>query len=223
MSISDDIPDLAEPLFDEVSERIAKGLFGIVLSESAKDLPVLKYVKTAVDMYSAYRASKLHRRLKSFLDGLQSGDFNLDDFNQLPQEEQKYVVDILVTELDNQSDNLQAEALGYLFAAYIAKDVDRLIFLGVAHELKNTNPLVFYFNVDSYSFDDMEKLKKIDNISYSGSMRARITSGPTQYLPSAFMSNGNEMLISSSELYVTNLGEAFFKYVYLPMQQEHLI
>lgn len=74
---------------------------------------------------------------------------SLDDFNRLPPDEQKHVIDILVTELDNQSDDLQSKAMGYLFNAYISGSIDRLMFMGIAHELRNTNPLVFYFNVDN--------------------------------------------------------------------------
>ena len=229
MSIKTDAPDLVEPLFDEASNAVAKGIFGVALPEIIKELPILKYVKTATDVYSAYRISKLHRRLKAFLDALQDGSFTLDDFYKLSRDQQESVVDILVTELDGQSDNLQAEALGYLFAVYMSKDIDRLIFLGVAHELKNINPLVFYFNVDSYTFDDAARLESsvASNFGFSNAlMPIQIKSGPVQYLPSTFISGSTSASGAfqiSSSAYMTNLGEAFFKYVYRPMQQKHTI
>lgn len=205
-----DLPDLAEPFLDEASATIAREIFGVALPDIIKDLPVLKYVKTASDVYGAYRLQKLHRRLKSFLDALVDGNFTLEDFNKLPTDEQKQVVDILVTELDSQADDLQAEAMGYLFNAYISSSIDRLTFMGIAHELKNTNPLVFYFNVDSYKLTERKPGTTIDD-------------GPIHYLPTSFTSNSTEKLAFSSELYLTNLGKAFFENVYTPMSQEHMI
>lgn len=229
MGVKADIPELAEPFFDEVSSTMAKGLFAITLPEIAKDLPILKYVKTTADLYGAYRISKLHRRLKTFLKALQNGGFTLDDFYALPSEQQEQVVDILVTELDSQSDDLQAEALGHLFTAYISKDIDHLLFLGVAHELKNINPLVFYFNVDSYTFDDAARLESLTPVHagfFNTPMPVQIKSGPVQYLPSTFITgstNASGSFQISSNAYMTNLGEAFFNYVYKPMQQKRLV
>lgn len=78
----------------------------------------------------------MRRRLKAFLEALIAGDFSRDDFDSLPPDEQEYVIDILVTELDNQPDDLQSEAMAYLFSAYISGTIDRLMFTGIAHELK---------------------------------------------------------------------------------------
>ena len=137
---------------------------------------------------------------------------SLDDFNRLPPDEQKHVIDILVTELDNQSDDLQSKAMGYLFNAYISGSIDRLMFMGIAHELRNTNPLVFYFNVDN-----------VDGYNLTPqSSGATSISGPVHYLPNSFVSNSTDKLMFSSELYLTNLGQAFFDNVYLPMNQKRI-
>lgn len=205
-----DLTDLTEPFFDEASVAIARDIFGVALPDIVKDLPVLKYVKTASDVYGAYRLQKLHRRLKSFLNALIEGNFNLEDFVELPKDDQRQVVDILVTELDSQADDLQSEATGYLFNAYIRGSIDRLMFMGIAHELKNTNPLVFYFNADSYKLTEREPGTTIDD-------------GPIHYLPTSFTSNTTEKLAFSSEIYLTNLGKAFFENIYTPMSGKHMI
>lgn len=206
--VVNDLPDLTEPFFDEASMIIAKDVFGATLPEIVRELPLLKYIKTASDIYSTYRLQKLHRRLKSFLGALIAGSFSLEDFNKLTSNEQKHVVDILVTELDNQADDLQSEAMGYLFNAYIGGLIERLMFMGIAHELKNTNPLVFYFNVDSYILTERKAGTTIDG-------------GPIHYLPTSFFSSTTDTLAFSSELYLTNLGKAFFENIYIPMSHRH--
>lgn len=209
--VADSLPDLVEPFFDEASTTIAREIFGATLPDIVKELPVLKYIKTASDIYGTYRLQKVHRRLKAFLAALIAGNFTLDEFSKLSTDDQKYVVDILVTELDSQSDDLQSEAMGYLFNAYITGSIDRLMFMGIAHELKNTNPLVFYFSVDSYTLT-------------SRSSGTTIDSGPTHYLPTSFAASNNiNGFLSSSEIYLTNLGRAFFDNVYNPMSQKHMI
>jgi hypothetical protein len=148
--------------------------------------------------------------MRAFLNALIDEKFSIDDFRELPQSEQQMVIDILVAELDGQTDDKQAEALALLFAAYIRKDIDRLIFHGVAHELKNINPLTFYFNVDNLT---------------TGESKAgiRLTGGPTHYLPSTFYGNRSDTLNFSSDLFLTNLGKIFFTCIYNPMMQKYLI
>lgn len=202
--------ELAEPFFDATSEGILKGIFGIALPEFAKDLPLIKYVKTAVDMYSAHKLSRLQRRMKAFLDGLTEGSFEVKDFEALSDDEQRMIIDILITELDTYANDFQSEALSLLFMAFIKKDIDRLMFQGVSHELKNINPLAFYFNVDGFSLKELN----------SSTIRIRID-GPLHYLPSTFYSTQSEGLISASELYLTSFGKIFFEYIYEPMRQKY--
>ncbi len=224
--MADDIPDLAEPFLDEASSKIAKELFSTALPDLVKDLPILKYIKTATDIYGAYRITMLNRRIRAFIAAIQAGNFDIEDFRNLSKSEQSQVVDVLMTELDNHTDDLQSEALGYLFAAYVSGKIDRLIFIGVAHELKNTNPLVFYFNVDSYSYELRNENSNFDGLDFGFTKRpsgTTIDNGPVQYLPAAFKSNSTAKLAFSSELYMSNLGEAFFEHVYSPMKRAHVI
>jgi len=209
--IGDAAPDLGEQYLDEASTVLAKELLGVVLPEFAKELPVIKYIKTGSDVYSVYKVNKLQRRLKAFLGALIDGKFVIEDFYKLTLEEQRQVIDILVTELDNQSDDYQSEAMGYLFNAYITGKLHRLTFLGIAHELKNTNPLVFYFNVDGY--------KLAQNMGGT-----EIELGPINYLPSAFITASTDKVITATgHTFLTKLGEAFFENVYEPMSQKYLV
>lgn len=210
--VIDDAPDLVEPFFDEASTKVASELFHQALPELAKDIPILKYIKTGIDQYSIYKTNKLYRKMRVFLKSLIDGEFNMDAYNALKQEEKEAMVDILVTELDNQTDDLQSEALGLLFVAYIEQRIDRLIFMGIAHELKNTNPLAFYFNVDSIRVTEKYKDKDL------------AISGPVHYLPSSFYSDGTDKLQFSSEgPFLTNLGRAFYDNVYRPMSERYII
>ncbi len=211
-NIKRDAPDLAEPFLDEVTNAVAEKLFHEALPELAKDLPVIKYFSAGADLYGTYKVHKLRKRMAVFLKSLIDGKFDVEAYGALEQEEKEAMIDIVVTELDNQTDNLQSEALGLLFVAYIQKKIDRLAFLGIAHELKNTNPLAFYFNMDSIVVREKFKAKEL------------AVSGPVHYLPSSFYSNGTDKLqFSSDGPFLTNLGKAFYENVYKPMAQRYMI
>ncbi|MFZ2125008.1 MAG: hypothetical protein WA087_00515 [Candidatus Saccharimonadales bacterium] len=225
--IKNDAADITEPLLDEGVSTLMKDVFGVVVPELAKDIPILKSVKTATDIYSAIRLTRLSKRMASFARALQLGDFNIDDLNNLPKEEQVILIDTVVTELDNHTDTLQSEALGYLFKAYVSGKIDRLAFTGIAHELKNTNPLVFYFNVDGYTTKQPPKLPpNATNDGFVFTTRkygTTIDSGPVDYLPAAFKSNSSSVMQFTTETILTNLGEVFFEYVYNPMKKLYVI
>lgn len=207
--VTSDAPDLVEPLFDEASDKLSRELFGAVMPDLVKDLPVLKYAQSAKDIYTAFRIYKLRKRMTSFLQALIDGKFNIDDYLALLDEERQLVLDILVTELDSQTDNMQSEALALLFNAYIRKDIERLTFHGVAHELKGTNPLTFSFNTDGFNLRTIKA--------------GTIVEGPLHYLPSSFYSSQTDVIQFSSMYFLTNLGEAFFTHVYYPMSKKHTL
>lgn len=210
--IQDESPDLVEPFLDEAANSLANKLFHFAMSGLASDLPVIKYAKTGVDLYGAYKLSRLQKKMKVFLQSLIDGQFSIDDYNALEQSEKETMIDILVTELDSQTDSLQSEALGILFVAYVQRKIDRLTFLGIAHELKNTNPLLFYFNVDSISVEEMYKDKNL------------AISGPIHYLPSAFYSNETDKFqFTSDGPFLTDLGKSFYENVYAPMSLRYVI
>lgn len=204
--IKKDSHDLVEPLFDEASSQLADSLFHYAVPDLARDLPVIKYFKMGADLYSSYKVLALRKKMKAFLESLLVGGFGISAYEKLEQHEKETMIDVLVTELDSQTDRLQSEALGLLFIAYVRQAIDRLTFLGIAHELKNTNPLLFYFNVDGIGVTEKYKTKEL------------AISGPVHYLPSSFYSDGTDKLQFSSEgPFLTNLGKAFYNNVYLPM------
>lgn len=225
--ITDDGSDLVEPFLDEGVSRLMKSIFGTVLPEIAKEVPILRSIQTVSDVYGVIRLTRLSNRMNSFAKALQLDDFDLDDLNKLPKDEQLILIDTVVTELDNHTDNLQSEALGYLFKAYVSGKIDRLSFTGIAHELKNSNPLIFYFNVDGYAIEQPPKLPPFpasDVFAFTASRAGTvIKSGPVDYLPAAFKSNGGGNMQFSTEIMLTNLGEIFIKHVYEPMREENII
>ena len=164
---------------------------------------------------------------ESFAYAIQDGKFDISDLDNLSHDDQVSLVDTVVTELDNHTDNFQSEALGYLFKAYVLKEIDRLAFTGIAHELKNTNPLVFYFNVDSYSTKQPLKIPPLAP-GYGFAFTARkygtvIDSGPVDYLPAAFKSNSSSTMQFTTETLLSDMGELFLKYVYNPMKIKYSI
>ena len=147
--------------------------------------------------------------MTSFLQALIDGKFSVDNYLALSDEERQLVLDILVTELDAQTDDMQSEALALLFNTYTRKDIDRLTFHGIAHELKSTNPLAFSFNTDGFNLRTVKA--------------GTIVEGPLHYLPSSFYSTQTDMIQFSSMYFLTNLGEAFFTHVYNPMSKKHTL
>ncbi len=208
--LSDDADDLLEPFLDEGARRIGSRIFKAGLPDLAEETPVLKWAKLGYDMYSMHKMNKLRKRMAAFLSALEAEAFELEQFEELDQSLQTMVIEILINELDLQNDNYQAEALALLFNAYIKKEIDRLMFQGVAHELKNANPLTFYFNVDSIVVTENQG-------------RLRIVSGPMHYLPAAFVSGTNDQFETSSDNLLTNIGRTFYEVIYVPMQQKYSI
>ncbi len=202
-------PDALEPVLDEASEQLSRELFGAAMPELIKDLPILKYVKTASDVYTTFRMYKLKKRMTRFLHSLLDGGFQVADYEALGSEEKQLIIDILVTELDAQTDDMQSEALALLFMSYINGSIDRLMFHGISHELKNTNPLVFYFSVDGFTLHTMKGGVRIE--------------GPLHYLPASFYANFSESFAFSTDNLLTNLGQAFFTHIYEPMRINHSI
>lgn len=208
--LPDDTDDLLEPFLDEGARRIGNEIFKAGLPELAEETPVLKWGKLGYDMYSLHKMNKLRKRMAAFLSALEAGKFELKQFEELDQSLQAMVIEILINELDSQNDDYQAEALALLFNAYIKKDIDRLMFQGVAHELKNANPLTFYFNVDSIVVEKEQG-------------RLRIVQGPVHYLPAAFVSGTNDQFETTSDNLLTNIGKTFYEVIYVPMQQKYSI
>lgn len=208
-----DLADLSEPFLDEAQKQLLQRFAGEALPELIADIPV---AKTFVVIGKIFSSAKQYHRTKmmlSFINALENGTKSMQVFEQLPEEDQNDIRSLVVAQLDLHADERQAEATALIVDAYLWKKVDRLTFLGVLSELKNTNPLLYYFNVDSIGVTKEEN-------------EAVVAVGPTYLLPSAFGHNtvaGVGLWDSTGEYkyVVTKLGQAFFEYVYDPMFQKY--
>ena len=65
---------------------------------------------------------------------------------KLSEKDKSKLRGLVISQLDLQSDERQAEAMGYAIDAYLSNKIDRLMLVGIISELKNINPLLFYFS-----------------------------------------------------------------------------
>lgn len=196
--------EIAEPVFDDLSTGVVKTLFGADIKDAAEDTPGLKVIVFAGKLFRAGTHWWQARKLQAFLTALKDGDAGITAFERLNDKQKQDLRAFIISELDKQTSEKQAEALGYLLVAYFQGKIDRLMFDGVAHEIKNINPRAFAFNIDGFTRSNLGTATRIE--------------GPVHYLPAAFVSNSTEkIMFSSSGPFLTNLGDAFFPHVYDPM------
>lgn len=211
-----DLADMLEPFTDVATSEIFKSFAGEALPDLLKELPAIKYGIAVNQLFNSAKKSFRFRQMASFLHALDSNDPPAKEvLNNLPEEQKSYLREVVIGQLDSQTDTRQAEALALLVDAYLKKEVDRLSFVGIVAELRVINPLLFYFNVDSINTEE----------DSDGVTKA---SGPTYLLPPAFGHNtvtGIGQWGSAGNYYfsLTNLGKVFIKHVYTPMQQRYLI
>jgi len=207
-SISDDFfevgSEVAEPLFDKLSIDLAKQLFGADIKDVAGDTPGLKLLVFAGKLFNSGVHYWQALKLQAFLEAVQNGKAGLEDFKRLEEKKKQDLRAFLISELDKQTAEKQAEALGYLLVANLSGEIRDSLFQAVAHEIKNTNPAVFT-SLHQTPFNRREIKAGI------------IIEGPLHYLPSSFTSSSNEMIQFASFSLLTDLGHVFFKYVYDPM------
>jgi hypothetical protein len=208
--LSDEVPDLAEPIFDLAVKTIANEVFKSSLPEIVGELPILKYGKTAKDIFNIVNNKRRASKLRVFLQSLLTQELDIAEFHKLDSTVQNQVVEMLISEINTQSSDLQSEALAYLFTAYVNKAIDHLTFLGIAHELKYTNPALYNFSVDKLA-------ATIDGEVYK-------VTGPTNYLPVSFGHNtitGIGQWSSTGDYFfvLSNFGKIFYNSVYLPMSE----
>lgn len=212
---TDDLADLSEPLIDETSRQLLQTFAGESLPALVGEIPI---AKTALAIGKVFNSAKEFYRTKmmlSFLQGLQDGTKTMDQFLHLDEDNKSHLRGLIVSQLDMQTDVRQAEAIGYIVDAYLRNDIDLLTFNGVVSEIKNTNPLLYYFNVDSIIITQND----------TGGFEA---TGPVELVPPAFGHNtitGIGLLGSTGEykFVLSKLGQAFFEYVYTPMSTKYEI
>lgn len=211
----DDLAELSEPFIDEATRDLLESFAGEALPVLVGEIPVAKTVLAVSRLFSSAREFHRTKMMLSFLDGLTNGTQTIEEFNSLEDENKNALRSIIVAQLDMQSDERQAEAIGYLVDAYLSKEVDRLMFTGVLSEIKNTNALLYYFSVDSIIVTD----------NGYGSQEA---TGPIDLLPAAFGHNtvtgiGQWGSTGEYKFALTRLGQVFFKHIYLPMSIKYQI
>jgi hypothetical protein len=208
---ADDLTDLSEPYIDEASRQLLERFAGYMLPEIVGEIPVAKTILVVGKLFDNARQYHRTKNLLSFISALENGSKTMEEFEKLPEDEKSTLRGLIISQLDLHSDERQAEALGLVVDVYLRKDIDRLTFIGIVSELKNTNPLLYYVNVDAISTHPDNLNKEII-----------IARGPTHLLPAAFGHNivsgtGGWDSIVGNEYTLTKLGQSFFKYVYTPM------
>lgn len=210
-----DLADISEPLIDEAGRRVLATFAGEALPEIIGDVPIAKTVIIVGKLFNSARQYHRIKNLKAFLLGLENGDKTMLEFGKLSVNEQNMLRGLVISQLDLHSDERQAEALGLIIDAFLWKRVDRLTMVGIVSELKNTNPLLYYFNVDAISTyrDDLNK-------------EMILARGPTYLLPAAFGHDtitgiGSWDSTGDYKFVLTKLGQAFFKQVYKPMFRKY--
>lgn len=215
---NDDLAEISEVLIDKSS----KGFLDAFLGENAADfIESVPAGKLTLAIGKLFVSAKDHHRtkmLRAFLSGMQSGGKSFDEFKELDENMKNDLRGLVLAQLDLQTDERQAEAVGLIVDAYLAKKVDWLIFIGIVSETKNTNPLLYYFSVDSLMIDKMHT-----------NFGKPVIKGNVKLLPAVFYSTSATegshgwSAVPGTVDHPTAMGEAFFKYVYEPMSEKYQI
>ena len=142
----DDLADLAEPLLDKASIKFLESFTGATSADFIESLPAGKLVITTARLFSSAKNHYRKEYLKLFLQGLKAGNNTMEEFDKLSKKDKSKLRGLVISQLDLQSDERQAEAMGYAVDAYLSNKIDRLMLVGIISELKNINPLLFYFS-----------------------------------------------------------------------------
>lgn len=139
----------------------------------------------------------------------------MDEFNVLSDKEKDRIRSLVISQLDLQSDELQAEAMGFAVRAYLAGKIVNLSLMGIVSEIKNTNPLLYNPKTDPL------------RVSHDKIGPALVVDGSVNLLPAAFYYQGIDPNslgwggITSTRTVLSKLGEDFYEYVYQPMNKKY--
>lgn len=211
---NDDLIELADPLISKELGNLAKSFAGKFGSKVIGEISAAKLVlilgQVGKEIMDDFRAKKM----LAFLKALENDTKSAEEFDALDEKDQDYIRGLVVTQLDMQSDERQSEASALLVSAYLHKQIDKMMLAGTLAEIKNTNPLIFYFDDGGVSIDNPWNSKSDLNIK-----------GPLS-LPSAFGSiQGRtikeEEIEAENRFSLSKLGRAFYNYAYVPMSQKY--
>ena len=211
----DDLADLAEPLLDKASIKFLESFTGATSADFIESLPAGKLVITTARLFSSAKNHHRERHLKSFLQGLKAGNNTIEEFNKLSEKDKSKLRGLVISQLDLQSDERQAEAMGYAVDVYLSNKIDLLMIVGIISELKNINPLLFYFSEYNLYIDNGHTI-----------YGRPIIKGPVHLLPAIFYSVMTEdSAVWSPELSTTPtptpIGKLFFRHIYEPMAEKY--
>ncbi len=212
----DDLADLTEPFLDKASIKFLESFAGTTSADFIESLPAGKLVITTARLFSSAKNHYRKEYLKSFLQGLKAGNNTMEEFDKLSKKDKSKLRGLVISQLDLQSDERQAEAMGYAVDDYLSKKIDQLMLAGIVSELKNTNPLLFYFS---------KYYLHIDNSPTS--YDSPVLKGPISLLPAAFYTETMDEdssgwgAIPSIVSIPTEIGKLFFTYVYEPMFEKY--
>lgn len=205
---ANDIADIAEPAFDLFTSDAYKIFFNNVPNEFLVDIPIAKYAVIGNKLFDNAKFAMRVKKLDKFLSTLNRGEKAIEAYGKMIDEEKSTLQSLILTEIDMQTEEKQAEATGYLLEAYLLNKIDRVEFVAILAEIKYTNPIIYFINRDSIS------IKQADN----GVVTA---TGPTNLIPNVFGHNtitgigqwdstGNYIFV------ITDLGKLYFEHVYKP-------
>ena len=212
----DDLADLAEPLLDKASTEFLASFTGATSADFIESLPAGKLIITTARLFSSAKNYYRERYLKSFLQGLKVGDNTMEDFNKLSENNKSKLRGLVISQLDLQSDERQAEAMGYAVDAYLSNKIGWIMLAGIISELKNINPLLFYFSEYNLYIDNSDD-------EYD----SPIIKGPVHILPAVFYSeimtkrSAGWSAVPSTTPTPTPIGILFFRHIYEPMAEKY--
>ena len=215
---SDDLAEISEVLIDKASRGFLDAFLGANAADFIESVPAGKLTLAIAKLFVSAKDYHRTKMLRAFLSGLQSGSKPFDDFEELDENMKNDLRGLVLTQLDLQADERQAEAMGLIVDAYLAKKIDRLIFIGIVFEIKNTNPLLYYFSVDSLTIDTMQT-----------NFGKPVIKGSVRLLPAVFYNTSATegshgwSAVPGTVDHPTGMGEAFFKYIYDPMSEKYQI
>ena len=212
----DDLADLAEPLLDKASIKFLESFSGTESANFIESLPTGKLIITTARLFNSAKNHYRKEYLKSFLQGLKAGNNTMEKFDKLSEKDKSKLRGLVISQLDLQSDERQAEAMGYAVNAYLSNKIDWMMLAGIVSELKNINPLLFYFS---------EYNLYIDN---SHTVYGRpIIEGPVHLLTAVFYSeimterSTGWSAVPSTAPTPTPIGKLFFNHIYEPMAEKY--
>lgn len=212
----DDLADLAEPILDKASIKFLESFAGTESANFIESLPAGKLIITTARLFSSAKNCYRERCLKSFLQGLKVGDNTIEDFNRLSEDTKSKLRGLVISQLDLQSDERQAEAMGYAVDAYLSNKIDWMMLAGIVSELKNINPLLFYFSEYNLYIDNSHTV-----------YGKPIIEGLVHLLPAIFYSkimterSAGWSAVPSTAPTPTPIGKLFFNYIYEPMAKKY--